>query len=62
MSGLAGESAALRAKVRIKYVDFQADPTHRIAAGIMPVVSSGHERTIRVEAWYQAVLCATVKR
>jgi hypothetical protein len=61
MSGLVRESAGLQAEMRIKYVDFQADPTHRIAERIMPVVNNGHAWTICLQPWYQAVLDTVVK-
>ena len=62
MSGLTREGARLRAEVRIKYVDFQADLTHQIDKAITPIVSGGRARMIGAESWYQAVLCAAVKR
>jgi len=62
MSGLTREGARLRAEVRIKYVDFQADPPQRIDKLITPIVSGGRARMIDAEPWYQAVLCAAVKR
>jgi hypothetical protein len=45
MSGLTRERARLPAEVRIKYVDFQADPTQWIDKAITPIVSGGRTRT-----------------